>query len=55
MFVGPMKKKRIDKLSPILKDTMLELCAAYVNLRQAAEWGMESTAGNIPAIKETSP
>ena len=25
LFVGPMKKKKIEKLSPILKDTMLEL------------------------------
>jgi len=48
VFVGPMKKKKIDKLSPILKDTMLELCAAYVSLRQAAEWGMRALQGTFP-------
>ena len=55
IFVGPMKKKRIDKLSPILKETMLDLCAAYVSLRQASEWGMRALQGTFPRLKRRLP
>lgn len=55
IFVGPMKKKRIEKLSPILKDVMLDLAAAYVSLRQASEWGMRSLQGTFPRLKKRLP
>ena len=51
ILVGPVSKKDVNKLSPILKKAILERANDHVSLRQASEWGMRGLQGTWPRIK----
>ena len=44
-FIGPISKKSLKNLSPILKDILIKRSNTYVSLRQSSEWGMRSLQG----------
>jgi hypothetical protein len=54
-FVGPISKKRRRKLSPILKQLLLNQHNRYVSLRQASEWGMRALQGSFSRLKSRLP
>jgi hypothetical protein len=50
-FVGPISRKAAAKLSPILRDAILEQANTYTSLRQASEWGMKALQGSFSRLK----
>jgi hypothetical protein len=54
-FVGPISRKRREKLHPLVRDLYLEESNYYVSLRQAAEWGMRALQGSFPRLKARLP
>jgi hypothetical protein len=51
ILVGPVSKKDAKRLSPILRNAILERANDHVSLRQASEWGMRGLQGTWPRIK----
>ena len=50
-FVGPISRRSLRKLSPIVKDLLIERSNIYVSLRQSSEWGMRSLQGSFSRLK----
>ena len=50
-LVGPLSRKQMENLGPILRDTIIAKVRTYVSLRQGAEWGMRGLQGSYPRLK----
>lgn len=51
IFVGPFSEKAARNLSPILRDSLLNMANIYTSLRQSSEWGMRALQGTFPRLK----
>lgn len=50
-YVGPISKRRVANIAPVLLHNELLLSNAYTQLRQAAEWGMKALQGAFTRLK----
>ena len=49
--MGPLSRKRRRNLADDFAELLLTLCAVYISLRQASEWGMRALQGSFCRLK----
>lgn len=50
-FVGPISRRTLENLSPLVKKNMIKLHNKYISLRQSAEWGMRGLQSTFCRLK----
>jgi len=51
IFVGPISRRRRDRLPPAIRAAVIEQSNRYVSMRQPAEWGMRALQATYTRLK----